>query len=429
MIPRYSLPVIADLWTDEAKYETWTKVELLASAAQASIGVVPADDLALIRHGRAPRPERVAEFERTRDHEVLAYLAAFTETIPGDAARWVHHGMTSYDLVDTALGYTLATSCDLILRATTRLRDTLARRALEHWDTPCVARTHGIHAEPTSFGQKLAVHAFAADRSLGRLTAAREAVAVGTISGSVGTYSRIDPRVEQQVCAELGLGVEPVPTQVVARDRHAQLLSAIALLGAVVEQLALELRLLQRTEVAEVEEPRTTAYQGSSAMPHKRNPTTAERLCGIARILRANAGAAYENVALWHERDLAHSSVERIVFPDSLIAAHYQVSSAADLVEGLRVFPDRMLRNLGRTNGLIYSSAVLLDLVSDGMDRDKAYREIQAASVEAAEGRGDLATALRARGVPVDDEQFTPASFLGSRGILRERLETLAARS
>jgi adenylosuccinate lyase len=425
VIPRYSLPEMAGLWTDEAKYAGWVRVEVLACEAQAQLGVIPAPDLEIIRQGRVPSPARVAELERTRDHEILAFLAAYTESIPGEAARWVHYGMTSYDLVDTALGHTLAASCDLVGDAAAALRATLARRALEHWDTVCVARTHGIHAEPTTFGHKLAAFAFAVDRSITRLRAARAAVAVGTISGPVGTYAQIDPFVERYVCGKLGLAAEPVPTQVVARDRHAELLGAVALLGAVVEQIALELRLLQRTEVREVEEPRTSEYQGSSAMPHKRNPTISERLCGLARVLRANAGAALENVALWHERDLAHSCVERIALPDSLIAVHYQVSVAADVIGRMRVFPDRMRRNLEATHGLIYSSAVLLDLVAGGMDREKAYRAVQAAAARTWESERPLAATLAQAGIAVSPEQFQPERFLASQGHLRERLVSL----
>lgn len=416
---------MARLWTDEARYALWVRVELLACEAHAALGLITADELTEIRAGRVPTPHRVAELERSRDHEILAFLAAYTETIPGPAARWVHHGMTSYDLVDTALGYTLATACDLVTDAARRLRDTLCRRALEHWDTVCVARTHGVHAEPTTFGHKLAVHALAVDRAVTRLTAARDLVAVGTISGPVGTYAQLDPFVERYVCDRLGLGVEPVPTQVVARDRHADLLGAIALLGAVVEQLALELRLLQRTEVREVEEPKTAAYQGSSAMPHKRNPTSSERLCGLARVLRANAGAALENVALWHERDLAHSSVERVVLPDSFQAVHYQVTSATEIVAGLRVFPERMRRNLDATNGLIYSSVVMLDLIAGGMDREEAYRTVQAAATRAWEGDRPMAETLREHAVAVSDDQFRPERFLKSSPMLRERLEKI----
>lgn len=425
MIPRYSLPELAALWTDRARYETWTRVEVLACEAQAQLGVITPAELELIKRGTVPSPERVAELERIRDHEVLAFLAAFTETIPQDAGRLVHHGMTSYDLVDTALGSTLAASCDLIIDAARRLRDTLLRRADEHWQTPCVGRTHGVHAEPMSFGHKLAGHAFAIDRGLERMRSARAAVAVGTISGPVGTYASIDPYVERYVCERLGLAVEPMPTQVVARDRHAELLAAVALLGAVVERLAVELRLLQRTEVDEVEEPRTGGYQGSSAMPHKRNPTSCERLCGIARLLRANAMAAYENVALWHERDLAHSSVERIILPDSLIAVHYQVSAAADIVAGMRVSGDRMRRNLALTDGRIFSSAILLDLIGRGVDRDTAYRAVQAAAADAVNGGSPLPVALAERGFPVDARRFTVETFLGRQNVLRQRLDEL----
>ncbi|UQI45564.1 adenylosuccinate lyase [Streptomyces sp. HU2014] len=425
MIPRYARPEMARLWTDEAKYASWVRVEVLACEAQARLGTMPEADLAAVRAARVPTPEEVREQESTRDHEILAFLAAYTAGIPDDAARWVHYGMTSYDLVDTALGHTLAAATDLLLAAAGRLRDVLASRAVEHWDTVCVARTHGIHAEPTTFGQKLAGFAFGVQRSVVRLRAARAAVAVGTVSGPVGTYASVDPFVESYVCEALGLGVEPVPTQVVARDRHAELLGAVAVLGAVVEQIALEMRLLQRTEVREVEEPRSSAYQGSSAMPHKRNPTSSERLCGLARVLRANLGAALENVALWHERDLAHSSVERVVLPDSLVAAHYQVTAAAELVEGLRVFPDRMRANLDNTDGLIHSSTVMLRLMADGSEREKAYRSVQDAATETWETGRHLRETLRDRGIVTDEDVYDPTRFLRSRDAMRRRLEEL----
>ncbi|MFJ4655866.1 adenylosuccinate lyase [Nocardia sp. NPDC088792] len=425
MIERYTRPEMAALWTDEFKYATWVRVEVLATTAHAELNIVPAADLDIIRRAPVPTSDRVRELEHTRDHEILAFLAAYTETMPPDSGRWVHHGMTSYDLVDTALGHILDRSCALVLDAARAFLEILVRRAFEHWDTPCIARTHGIHAEPTTFGHKLAVYAHAMHRGLRRLTAARGAVAVGTLSGPVGTYSHIPPYVEEFVCAALGLGIEPIPTQVVARDRHAQLLSALAETGAVVEQFAQEMRALQRTEIAEVEEPRTSAYQGSSAMPHKRNPTTSERLCGLARILRANAGAAVENIALWHERDLAHSSAERIILPDSLTVAHYQLVSAAELLEGLRIFPDRMARNIDATRGLIYSSEVYLDLVAGGAHREEAYRLVQAASTTAWENESSLTAALAARGVTVSPEQSSPHRFLGNRTHLRSRLELL----
>ncbi|WP_433325161.1 adenylosuccinate lyase [Spirillospora sp. CA-294931] len=422
MISRYALPEMAALWSDEKRYETWVRVEILASEAQARLGRVPVDAVEDMRRARVPAPARVAEIERERDHEVLSFLAAYCEDIPPDSARWVHLGMTSYDLVDTALGSTLARACDLLIREARRLRRVLAARAFEHRGTVCVGRTHGVHAEPTTFGHKLAGFAFAVDRSLRGLAAAREAVAVGTVSGSVGTYALIDPAVERHVCRSLGLGIEPAPSQVVARDRHARLVQAVALLGACVEQIALELRLLQRTEVREVEEGRTAAYQGSSAMPHKRNPTTSERLCGLARLLRGHAAAALEDVALWHERDLSHSSVERVVLPDALTVGHYQASLAADLVEGLTVFPDRMAAALGATSGLIHSSAVLTGLLENGVERERAYRLVQAAADRTAATGEHFAETLKAQGV---DEPLPPDRPPVHNDVIFSRLEAL----
>nr|WP_282548695.1 lyase family protein [Streptomyces rochei] len=294
---------------------------------------------------------------------------------------------------------------------------------MEHWDTVMVGRTHGVHAEPTTFGHKLGVHAFAVDRSITRLTAAREAVAVGTVSGSVGTYALIDPEVERHVCDALGLGVEPVPSQVVARDRHAQLMQAVAALGACIEQIALELRLLQRTEVREVEEHRTGAYQGSSAMPHKRNPTTSERLCGLARLLRGYADTALENVALWHERDLAHQSVERVILPDSLSVGHFQTVMAADLINSLTVRPERMRAHIDTTDGLIHSSAVLADLLARGVERERAYRGVQAAADHTLATGEHFAAGLAREGIDV--ESLEPERFLTRHDVIRTRLETL----
>jgi adenylosuccinate lyase len=423
MISRHSLPEMAEQWSDQARYATWVKVEVLATEAQALLGRVPQDALADIRRARVPSAARVAELERERDHEILSFLAAFCEDMPDASARWVHLGMTSYDLVDTALGYSLARATDLLLQAVSRLRRVLTEKAVEHWETVCIGRTHGIHAEPTTFGHKLAGFAFAVDRSARRLAAAREAVAVGTISGSVGTYALIDPFVEEYVCGQLGLGVESAPSQVVARDRHAELLQAIATLGACIEQIATEVRLLQRTEVREVEERRTVAYQGSSAMPHKRNPTTSERLCGLARLLRGYAGTMLENVALWHERDLAHSSVERVVVPDAMIAAHYQTTAAADLVETLQVLPERMRASIDQTNGLVYSSAVLADLLESGLEREKAYRTIQDAANNTIESGEDFGTLLRSQGI--DPGPLRPERFLVRHDVVLSRLKAL----
>lgn len=423
MIERYAQPEMAHLWSDQTRYATWAQVETLASQAQALLGRVPADAVADIRRAQVPTASRVAEIERERDHEVLSFLTAFCEGIQVDSARWVHLGMTSYDLVDTALGYTLAKATDLLIDTGQRLRQTLVDKAVEHWDTTCIGRTHGIHAEPTTFGHKVAGYAFAVERSLRRLASARSAVAVGTISGAVGTYALIDPFVERYVCGELGLGIEPAPSQVVARDRHAQLLQAVATLGACIEQIGLELRLLQRTEVGEVEEQRTSAYQGSSAMPHKRNPTTSERLCGLARLLRGYASMVLEDVALWHERDLSHSSVERVVLPDSLMVAHHQATLAAEVLETLEVFPRRMRANIDHTNGRVFSSAVLADLLETGMEREKAYRVVQAAADRITDADGEFVDALIRSGI--DPGSLRPERYLVHNAVVRSRLESL----
>ena len=429
MIPRYTLPKMGALWTDEAKLATWVQVEILACEAHAELGVVPAADLDAIRAGTTPTSRRCAEIEAETNHDVIAFLTAFVETIPDpdgtNPGRWVHYGMTSSDLLDTALGVNLALATDLVLGKADGLVAVLKSRALEHWDTVCVGRTHGVHAEPTTFGHKLAQFAFAVDRGRTRLRAAREAVAVGSISGAVGTYSNVDPAVEPYVCRRLGLVIEPVATQVVARDRHAQLLTALAILGASVEQIGLEVRHLQRSEVREAEEPFGKGQKGSSAMPHKRNPITAERICGLARLLRANAGAALENVALWHERDISHSSVERVILPDALITADYQLHLATRLVEGLTVNAERMRTNLESTGGLVYSSQVLLALVDDGMARDEAYKLVQAAAMRTWETGEPFRDTLVAEGVDVGAEAFGPRRFLRHHAVVRDRLEAL----
>jgi adenylosuccinate lyase len=423
MISRYALPEMVDLWSDATRYATWARVEVLASEAQAQLGRLPEEALADIRNARTPATVRVAEIEHDRAHEVLAFLAAFCEDIPDESARWVHLGMTSYDLVDTALGSILARATDLLLQAARRLRRVVVGKAVEHWSTVCIGRTHGIHAEPTTFGHKLAGFAFAVDRSIQRLRAARANVAVGTISGAVGTYALIDPFVEAYVCGKLGLGVEPAPSQVVARDRHAELVQAVAALGACVEQISLELRLLQRTEIREVEERRATAYQGSSAMPHKRNPTTCERLCGLARLLRGYAGAALEDVALWHERDLSHSPVERVILPDSMMVGHYQVTAAADLVETLEVYPERMRAAIDHTNGLVFSSVILADLLESGVEREKAYRMVQAAANHCVMSGADFRSTLISAGI--EPGWFEPERFFVNHDVVRRRLEAL----
>lgn len=431
MIPRYTLPEMGALWTDEAKFQTWVDVEVLACAAHHALGVVPAADLACIREGRAPTPERVREIEARTDHDVIAFLTAFAETIPDPdgrhPARWVHYGMTSSDLLDTALGATLARATDLVLAKADALVEVLVARARTHWGDLCVGRTHGVQAEPTTFGHKLAQFAFAVDRGRARVRAAREAVAVGSISGAVGTYAHIDPAVERSVCEQLGLAVEPVPTQVVARDRHAELLAALAVLGASVEQLGTEIRHLQRTEVREVEEPFAAGQKGSSAMPHKRNPIKSERLVGLARLLRGYAVTGLENVALWHERDISHSSAERVILPDALITADYQLDLARRVVEGLVVFPERMRANLELTGGLLASSRVLLELVETrGLARDEAYALVQAAAMASWQDGTRFADELAARGIAVEDDLLAPEGFLARHDVVRARLEALA---
>jgi adenylosuccinate lyase len=426
VIDRYTLPEMGALWTDEAKLATWVEVSTLVCEALAELGVIPVDDLAAIKQGRVPTLQRCAEIERETNHDVIAFLTAFRETIPcPDAARWVHHGLTSSDLLDTALAVQLTRAADLVLIEARALVAALKARALRHWDDVCVGRTHGVHAEPTTFGHKLATLAFAVDRGRTRLRTARTAVAVGSLSGAVGTYAHLDPFVEAYVLCGLGLAAEPAPTQVVARDRHAELLCALALLGATVEQLGLEIRHLQRTEVAEAAEPFGAGQKGSSAMPHKRNPILCERICGLARILRANALVGLENVALWHERDISHSSAERVVLPDSLVAAHYQARLATRVVDGLEVDSARMRANLDATGGLVYSSQVLLVLVEEGMGRDEAYKLVQSAAMRAWATGVSFREALAEEGVDVPAHVFDPARFLTHHEVVRARLEAL----
>jgi adenylosuccinate lyase len=380
MIPRYSLPPMADLFTDEARFAAWVEVEVLAVEAWARLGVIPSNDARAVRQ-RAPEStpelvEAVAERERTTDHDVAAFVDVVQERIGPPAGKWVHYGLTSTDVVDTALCLTLTRAADVLIEASGRLIAVLKRRALEFRATPMVGRTHGVHAEPTTFGAKLALWCLQADRDRQRLRRARDAVAVGKLSGAVGTYSNIDPSVEAYVCEALGL--RPVPaTQVVARDRHAEYLFACASVGATVELIATEIRHLQRTEVREAEEPFRAGQKGSSAMPHKRNPVKAEQLSGLARLLRGYLGAGLENVALWHERDISHSSVERVALPDASILAHYVLTKAADVIEGMTVNADRMIENLERSYGLVFSQPVLLALVASGLTRDEAYRIVQ----------------------------------------------------
>jgi adenylosuccinate lyase len=436
MIGRYTRPEMSEVFSEEAKLATWVEVEVLACEAQHELGLVPADGLAAIKQGQPPTPERVAEIEAETEHDVIAFLTAFAETIPPtgerDAeerpSRLVHYGLTSSDLLDTALGATLARATDLVLAQADELTAALRDRGLEHFDDLCAGRTHGVHAEPSTFGHVLGALAFAVDRGRTRLRRAREAVAVGSISGAVGTYSNVDPYVEAYVCHRLGLTPEPVPTQVVARDRHAELVGALAGLGAVCEQLGTEIRHRQRTEVGEVAEAFGAGQKGSSAMPHKRNPIKSERLCGLARLLRGYLAPAYEDVTLWHERDISHSSVERVVLPDALTACHYQLWLAARLVRELEVDRERMRANAAMTGGLLSSSRVLLELIEQrGWSRDEAYKVVQSAAMRTWETGTPLAETLAEEGVQVDEAVLAPEAFLARHGVVRERLEALEA--
>jgi len=386
VIPRYSLPEMASLFTDESRFATWLEVEILATEGWAQLGVVPAEEARLVRE-RAPVVDTalvraIDEREAVTDHDVAAFVDVVQEQIGPPSGKWVHYGLTSSDVVDTAWCATLTRAADVLLGALDGLIVVLKERAGEFASTPVVGRTHGIHAEPTTFGSKLALWCLQADRDRTRLRAARATIAVGKLSGAVGTYSNIDPSVEASVCAALGL--EPVPaTQVIARDRHAEYLYACASIGATLELIATEIRHLQRTEVGEASEAFKVGQKGSSAMPHKRNPIKSEGLSGQARVLRGYLSAGLEDVALWHERDISHSSVERIVLPDASILTHYMVVRATRLIADLVVDVDRMRANFDLSFGLVFSQPVLLALVAGGLSRDDAYRVVQRAAMRA----------------------------------------------
>jgi adenylosuccinate lyase len=374
---------MAAVWADEAKLAQWLRIEVLACEGWGRLGRIPEEDLLLIRERASPpTPARVAELERVTNHDVAAFVQAVSETI-GPAGRWIHFGLTSSDLLDTALGLQMRDALDLVLDKVERLLGVVKRRAFEHKDTLCIGRTHGVHAEPTTFGHKLALWAFELDRDRQRLHRAREVVSVGKLSGVVGTYSQVDPAVEEYVCAQLGLRPAEAASQVISRDVHAEFLWALAATAATMEKMALEVRHLARTEVREVQEPFGRGQKGSSAMPHKRNPVLSERICGMARLVRANLQAGLEDVALWHERDITHSSVERVILPDSSIAVDYMLHLAVRVIDGLRVFPDRMRANLDSTGGLFFSQRVLSALVDAGMGREQAYRAVQRAAADA----------------------------------------------
>ena len=432
MIERYTRPEMGRIWSLESKFEIWKDIEVLACEAQAELGVIPREAAATIREKAAFDVERIAEIESEVNHDVIAFLTSLAEHI-GDPSKYVHYGMTSSDLGDTALCLQMTRAVDIVIEDVRELGRICKRRAMEFKDTVCVGRTHGIHAEPMTFGMKFALWAWAWRRNLDRLLRTRETVAVGAISGAVGTYSNIDPFVEEYVCEKLGLTPEPISTQIVQRDRHAQFLAVLATVAATAEQVATEIRALQRTDILEAEEPFTSGQKGSSAMPHKRNPITAERVCGLARVVKANAQVGFDNVALWHERDISHSSAERVVLADSSIATDYLLDKLAWILDGLQVYPDNMLANLERMRGLVYSSRALLALVDKGMLREEAYPVVQRAAMKTWGGEGTLREALAADpDVPLDagdlDGVFDPDTFLVRKDVVFDRLEALRFR-
>jgi adenylosuccinate lyase len=390
VIARYTRPEMARIWSEEYKLALWLDVELAALDGWAEVGVVPADDVAAIReHAAPPTPERVAELERETQHDVAAFVDAAAEHL-GPAGRWLHYGLTSSDVLDTALALQIRDAGTLILEGVERALAAVVARAEEHRLTPIMGRTHGVHAEPTTFGLKLAGWAFELARARDRLQHALDGMRVGKLSGAVGTYASVDPEVERIACERLGLEPAPASTQILQRDRHAELLCALAVTAASLEKFALEIRHLARTEVGEVAEPFGRRQKGSSAMPHKRNPIVAERICGLARIVRAQAVVGLENVALWHERDISHSSAERVAIPDAFLALDYMLDRFAWLAEGLVVNPERMRRNLDASFGLHFSQRLLLALVQAGLERDEAYRLVQRSAMRAWEEERDL---------------------------------------
>jgi adenylosuccinate lyase len=435
MIARYSRPAMARIWSDEGRLARWLEVELAALDGWAAVGVVPADAADEIRRrAAAPSAERVAEIEDRTQHDVAAFVDAVAEQL-GPVGRWFHYGLTSSDVLDTALALQVQAAGRLILDEVDRARDVVIARAEEQRDTLMMGRTHGVHAEPTTFGLKLAGWAFELDRNRSRLERALDGMRVGKLSGAVGTYAATDPEVERVACERLGLEPAPSSTQILQRDRHAELLAALALTASSLEKFALEIRHLARTEVREVEEPFGRGQKGSSAMPHKRNPIVSERICGLARVVRGAALVGLENVALWHERDISHSSAERVVIPDAFLALDYMLDRFAWLVEGLVVRAQRMRRNLESSHGLFFSQRLLLALVESGLERARAYELVQRHAMRAWDEEQEFAERVRAdseitsrldRGAL--DEVFELAAYTRHVDVVFDRLSTLAQR-
>jgi adenylosuccinate lyase len=395
MIRRYTHPEMGRIWSEQRRYETWLQVELAAADAMAAAGLVPAEAAAELRERAAFDLSRIEEIERVTHHDVIAFTTAVAEQV-GPAARWLHFGLTSSDVVDTAQALQMVEACDIILALLDGLAETVEVRAREHQRTPMIGRTHGVHAEVMTFGLKLALWYAEIQRNVARVRRGRETVRVGKISGAVGTFAHLDPAIEADVCRRLGLDAAPISTQVIQRDRHAELLAALAITAASLEKFALEIRGLQKTEIGEVEEPFAKGQKGSSAMPHKRNPIGCEQIVGLARLVRANAGAAFENVALWHERDISHSSVERVILPDSFIALDHMLRRFTRIAAGMVVYPDRMRENLERSRGVVFSGQVLLELARRGISREQAYDWVQRNAMRSFHEQADFEALLLA---------------------------------
>ena len=395
MISRYTHPEMGRIWSDQRRYDTWLRVEVAAAEAMAATGLIPPDAARDIAACDGVRAERVDEIEETTHHDVIAFTTAVAERV-GPSARWLHFGLTSSDVLDTALALQMREGCDLILDDLDRLLDSIRVRAYEHRDTAMIGRTHGVHAEPMTFGLKLTLWHEELRRDRCRMESAKKTVSVGKISGAVGTYAHIEPEIENRVCASLGLAGARVSSQIIQRDRHAELLSVIAITGASLEKFAVEVRGLQRTEIGEVEEGFAKGQKGSSAMPHKRNPIGCEQLTGLARLLRGNATAAIENIALWHERDISHSSVERVIIPDSFIVLDHMLRRFTRIVQELVVHPERMRENLEQSRGVVFSGTVLLELAQRGVAREEAYTWVQRAAMRSHDERLDFKKVLAA---------------------------------
>jgi adenylosuccinate lyase len=435
VIPRYRLPEMEAVWSDQARLANWLEIELLAVEALAELGTVPADDAAACRARAAFTVEAVAEREAVTRHDVAAFVDVVAASI-GPAGRWLHFGLTSSDILDTGLALQLRAAADVLLAELERLLAATTGLALQHRDTVMAGRSHGVIAEPTSFGHKVGVWAFELDRDRDRLRRAREIVSVGAISGAVGTYASIDPRVEELVCARLGLRSVEASTQVIQRDRHAELMTAIAITASTLDKIATEIRHLARTEVREVQEPFAEGQKGSSAMPHKRNPVVSERVSGLARVIRGHAQAALENVALWHERDISHSSAERLIFPDATGLLAFMLHDLTWVLGGLEIFPERMRENLEMGGGVVYSQSVLLALIDAGMTRDEAYALVQSAAAAAWDEGASFRAALEADAEVTRrldsvalEALFDPTRYLANLGGVFEKLEKLPVES